>query len=64
MAQYPCEAHGVTIGDFCWIGTSATILSGAIIGSGTVVGAAALVRGDLQANSLYVGVPARRIKSI
>ncbi|MFN3904429.1 acyltransferase [Rehaibacterium terrae] len=64
VAQYPCEAHGVTIGDFCWIGTSATILSGAIIGSGTVVGAAALVRGDLQANSLYVGVPARRIKSI
>lgn len=62
--RYPCEARGVILGDYCWIGVGTTILSGAHVGDQTVVGAMSLVRGQLQGNSLYVGVPARRVKAI
>ncbi|WP_425600510.1 acyltransferase [Luteimonas salinisoli] len=53
------EARGVVIGDGCWIGACATILSGSIVEDRVVVGAGALVRGSLAADEVYVGVPAR-----
>lgn len=61
VERYPCEAFGVTIGAQCWLGTNTTVLSGAEIGDDVVVGAMALVRGRLEPDSLYVGVPARRV---
>lgn len=57
--RYPPEASGVVIGENCWIGASCTVLSGASVGDRTVVGAMALVRGVLEPDSLYVGVPAK-----
>lgn len=55
------EATGVSIGKHCWVGTCATLLSGAVVGDQVVVGASALVRGVLAPNMVYVGVPARPI---
>ena len=46
-----------------WIGRNVTILKNVNIGEYTIVGANALVVKDLEHNSLYVGVPAKRIRS-
>ncbi len=43
------------------IGANATIVCGAIIGEYAMVGAGAVVRGEVPAYALVVGVPARRV---
>jgi UDP-2-acetamido-3-amino-2,3-dideoxy-glucuronate N-acetyltransferase len=43
------------------IGANATVLCGATIGEYALVGAGAVVRGDVPAYALVVGVPARRL---
>lgn len=53
---------GIRVGRDVWIGAGAKILDGANIGDGCVIGANAVVKGTLEPNGLYVGVPARRIK--
>lgn len=50
---------GILIEDDVWIGAGCTLLDGAILRRGAVVGAGALVRGELPAYSINVGVPAR-----
>ena len=50
---------GVTIGEGCMIGAGAVVLPNVRIGNGTVVGAGATVVGDLPADVVVVGTPAR-----
>ncbi len=45
------------------ISINVTILPGVIIGENAVIGAGAVVKGDIPANCLAVGVPARPVKS-
>jgi maltose O-acetyltransferase len=52
----------VTIGDGCWLGARCVVLPGVTIGDGCVVAAGSLVREDCDANGVYAGVPARRIR--
>ncbi len=54
----------VRIGNNCTIGAKSVIMPGAVIGDNTIVGAMSLVPKNkvLKPNSVYVGVPARRIK--
>ena len=54
----------VVIGDGVWIGVSVVIIDGAIIGDSTIVAAGSTVIGQLEPNSLYAGVPAKKIKSL
>lgn len=54
----------IHIEDGCWIGANATILPGVTIGNGTVIAAGAVVISDCAENSLYAGVPARKIKDL
>lgn len=54
----------VCIEDGCWIGANVTICPGSSVGEGTVVAAGAVVVGDLEANCLYAGVPARIVKHL
>jgi maltose O-acetyltransferase len=54
----------VTIGDGVWVGARVTILPGATIGSGAVIAAGAVVNGDLPANGMYGGVPAKLIRML
>lgn len=61
--QFPVEREGIVIGEDCWIGAGATLLSGATIGNRVAVGACALVRGSLEEGAVYAGVPARRIET-
>ncbi|HYB10586.1 MAG TPA: acyltransferase [Alphaproteobacteria bacterium] len=52
---------GILIEDDVWIGANAVLLDGAILRHGCIVGAGTVVRGELQAFSINVGVPSRRI---
>jgi acetyltransferase-like isoleucine patch superfamily enzyme len=56
-------SRGVTIGDAAWIGAGAKILDGVTIGPHAVIGAGAVVRGDVEAHAVAVGVPARVVSS-
>ncbi|AEI96549.1 hypothetical protein RLO149_p630410 (plasmid) [Roseobacter litoralis Och 149] len=51
------------IGDDVWIGHGATILPGAKIGDGAVIGAGAVVRGEVSANAVLAGNPAKVVGS-
>lgn len=62
IQRYPCDTAGVEIGEYCWIGTNSTLLSGTKIGNETVLGAMSLVRGVVDAKSLYAGIPAKKIR--
>ncbi|NOU82458.1 acyltransferase [Paenibacillus sp. LMG 31459] len=54
----------VIIMDDVWVGSSCKILSGVTIGKRSVIGAGAVVTKNVDGNSLYGGVPAKKIKSI
>lgn len=56
--------HGATIKDNVLIGMGATILDNAIVNENTIIGANALVPGnlELEPNSIYAGVPAKKVK--
>ncbi len=75
---FPCEVgehcvighravlHGCRIGNEVLIGIGAIVLNGAVVPDGCLVGAGALVPEGkvLEADSLYVGVPARRVRAL
>jgi virginiamycin A acetyltransferase len=50
---------GVIIEDDVWIGANTVILDGATIRKGAIVGAGSLVRGEIPANQIWGGNPAR-----
>lgn len=52
----------IEIGDDCWIGLNAIILSGAKIAKGCVIGAGSVVRGSFEPYSIIIGNPARCVK--
>ncbi len=58
--------HGATIEDNCLIGINATVLDNAVVQRGTIVAAGALVLSGsvLEPNSIYAGVPAKKVKDI
>lgn len=60
----PLITHPVIIEDNAWVGSGVTILPGVTIGERAVVAAGAVVTKDVEANSVYGGIPARKIKDI
>jgi acetyltransferase-like isoleucine patch superfamily enzyme len=52
----------VRVGSNCWIGYGACILRGASVGDNAIVGANTVVTGDLPANAVAAGAPARVIR--
>lgn len=54
----------IIIGNGCWIGTKAVILPGVTIGDGCIIGAGAVVTRDCDANSIYIGSPAKLLRKI
>ncbi len=58
--------HGAIIEDSCLIGMGATILDNAVVASGCIIAANALVLSNqkLEPNSVYAGVPAKKVKEI
>jgi maltose O-acetyltransferase len=55
----------VTIGEDCWLGYGAVVMSGSQIGDGAIIGANAVVPAGtiVPAYEIWGGVPARRLKS-
>jgi acetyltransferase-like isoleucine patch superfamily enzyme len=58
------EKAPVIIGTGAWIGAGARVLKGSRIGDRTVVGANAVVRGELPADVVAAGIPARVIRNV
>ncbi|MCH5334630.1 MAG: gamma carbonic anhydrase family protein [Alistipes sp.] len=58
--------HGAVIGDNCLIGMGSTVLDNAVVPSGCIIAANALVLSNahLEPNSLYAGVPAKKIREV
>lgn len=54
----------IVVGDGCFVGARAMLMRGVTVGEGCVIGAGAVVVRDCEANGLYAGVPARRVKSL
>jgi len=54
----------ITIGDNVWLGGGVVVCPGVSIGENTVVGAGSVVVGDLPANVVAVGNPARVIRRL
>ncbi len=53
------SAKDVVIGDHVWLTMNVTVLKGARIGSGSIIGTGSVVAGEIPANSVAAGVPAR-----
>ena len=54
---------GIVIGHHVWLGNGARVNKGAVIGMGSVVGQSSIVSGRLDAECVYAGVPARKVRS-
>lgn len=63
-AAYPSRSAPVTIEDGAYIGAGAIILMGVRVGRCAVVGAGAVVRADVPAYAVAVGVPARVVRHL
>jgi len=56
------SVRGIKIEDDVWIGANCTLMDGVKIGQGSVIGAGSVVKSDVPAYSVAVGVPARVVK--
>ena len=54
----------IKIGDNVFLGIDVVVLPGTVIGDNVIVGAKSLVKGKLESNSVYAGIPAKYICSI
>jgi maltose O-acetyltransferase len=63
-ASLPQIRLPVAIGSGCWLGTGVSVLPGVTIAESCVIAAGAVVAGDCDADGLYAGVPARRVRDL
>ena len=54
----------IDVGNNVFIGQNSVVLPGTVIGDNCVVGAGSVVRGKLEPDGVYAGVPVRRIKEL
>lgn len=59
VTDQPMDEADVVIGNDVWLATKVTVLPGARIGDGAIIGAGAVVRDEIPAHAIAVGVPAR-----
>lgn len=57
--------QGIRIGRNCWIGAKVTILDGVIVEDNVIIAAGSILpAGTYEGNSIYGGVPARKLKTL
>lgn len=54
----------IVVGDGAWIGANVTILPGVTVGRGCVIAAGSVVTRDCEPDSVYAGVPARKVRTL
>ncbi len=54
----------ISIGNNVFIGLNSIIMPGTVVGDNTVIGAGSVVTGVVDANSVYAGVPARKLRTM
>lgn len=59
----PCEPSSINIEDDVWLGAGVVIMPGITLKKGTVVGANSVVTKSTEEYGIYVGSPARKVKS-
>lgn len=64
MVMTGYDVSSVTIGNNVWIGDKVTILRGAEIGSNCIIASNSVVKGYLEGNAIYGGIPAKKIKEL
>ena len=57
-------AGGVNIDKLSWLGIGSTVIECLTLAENTQIGAGAVVTQSTQANSLYLGVPAKRVRAL
>ena len=57
----PVLTSSIEIGANVWLGSEVMVMQGVEIGSGAVIGAKALVKNNIPANAVAVGIPAKVI---
>ena len=55
-------AKEVKIGNHVWLGSDVKVLKGPVIDDGAIIGTGTLVSGLVDANSIYAGIPAKKVK--
>jgi len=55
-------AKEVIIGNHVWLGSDVKVLKGSVIKDGSIIGTGSLVSGLVDANSIYAGIPAKKVK--
>lgn len=55
---------GVSLGENIWLGARVTVLDGVVIPNDSIIGACSLVSKPLPESGVYVGIPAKKIKSV
>lgn len=56
-------AQNVTVNNNVWLGADVKVLKGANIGSNSIIGTGSIVTGIVDSNCIYVGSPAKKVKS-
>jgi acetyltransferase-like isoleucine patch superfamily enzyme len=59
--RMPYEQSPVKIGNNCFLGAGAIVTRGVTIGDRAVIGAGAVITGDVPAEAVFAGVPAKQI---
>jgi len=54
----------IEVGNNVFLGCNVIVLPNTTIGDNVIVGAGAIVRGNLESNSVYAGVPAKKLMTI
>lgn len=54
----------IVVSEGVWVGARVTILGGVTIGKGAVIASGSIVTTDCEADSLYAGTPARKIRQL
>ncbi|MGR5167022.1 acyltransferase [Vibrio astriarenae] len=54
----------ISIGNNVFIGVNSVVLPNTIVGDNVIIGAGSVIRGELQSNTVYAGVPVKKICSL
>ena len=62
MINQGTVSDNIVIEDDVWLASAVTVAKGSYIEQGAVIGAKAFVKGKVEKNTIYAGIPARPIK--